>query len=86
MNVRGARRRASGRSTFERVVSGRADFNFGSTWPAFLNELVKSGEKIEVLYVHGHWRGVNDLEDFRLAGDFAHAQAPLPIEGAPVER
>jgi phosphoenolpyruvate phosphomutase len=29
-----------------------------------------------VLYVHGHWRGVNDLEDLRSAVDFAHAQTP----------
>jgi phosphoenolpyruvate phosphomutase len=40
--------------------------------PALLNALVESGESIAVQYVHGHWRGVNDLEDFRLAGDFAH--------------
>jgi phosphoenolpyruvate phosphomutase len=27
--------------------------------------------------VHGHWRGVNDLDDLRQAVDFAHAQGPL---------
>jgi hypothetical protein len=32
---------------------------------------------IEVLYVHGHWRGVNDLEDLLRAGDFAQAQTPF---------
>jgi phosphoenolpyruvate phosphomutase len=32
---------------------------------------------VEVQYVHGHWRGVNDLEDFRRASDFAHEQTPL---------
>jgi phosphoenolpyruvate phosphomutase len=42
--------------------------------PALLNALVESGESIEVQYVHGHWRGVNDLEEFRRAGDFAHGQ------------
>jgi phosphoenolpyruvate phosphomutase len=42
-----------------------------------LNALIEAGEAIEVQYVHGHWRGVNDLEDFRRAGDFAHAQAPF---------
>ncbi len=47
--------------------------------PALLNALIDAGEAIEVRYVHGHWRGVNDLEDFRLAGDFAHAQAPLGV-------
>jgi phosphoenolpyruvate phosphomutase len=30
-----------------------------------------------VLYVHGHWRGVNDLDDLRQAVDFAHEQAPF---------
>jgi phosphoenolpyruvate phosphomutase len=42
--------------------------------PALLNALVERGESIEVQYVHGHWRGVNDLEEFRRAGDFAHGQ------------
>jgi phosphoenolpyruvate phosphomutase len=45
--------------------------------PALLNALIADGAAIEVLYVHGHWRGVNDLEDFRLAVDFAHAQTPF---------
>ncbi|MGH8230033.1 MAG: NTP transferase domain-containing protein, partial [Steroidobacteraceae bacterium] len=45
--------------------------------PALLNALLADGAEIEVLYVHGHWRGVNDLEDFRLASDFAHGQTPL---------
>ncbi len=45
--------------------------------PQLLNALIASGSRIEVLYVHGHWRGVNDLEDFRRATDFAHAQTPL---------
>jgi phosphoenolpyruvate phosphomutase len=45
--------------------------------PALLNALIATGAAIEVLYVHGHWRGVNDLDDFRRAVDFAHAQTPL---------
>ena len=45
--------------------------------PALLNALIAGGSKIEVLYVHGHWRGVNDLDDLRQAVDFAHAQGPL---------
>lgn len=45
--------------------------------PALLNTLIAGGSKIEVLYVHGHWRGVNDLDDLRQAVDFAHAQGPL---------
>ncbi len=45
--------------------------------PALLNALIAAGSKIEVLYVHGHWRGVNDLDDLRQAVDFAHAQGPF---------
>ena len=45
--------------------------------PALLNALIDDGAAIEVLYVHGHWRGVNDLEDFRRAVDFAHEQTPF---------
>jgi len=45
--------------------------------PALLNALIDDGAAIEVIYVHGHWRGVNDLEDFRRAVDFAHAQTPI---------
>ncbi len=45
--------------------------------PALLNALIAGGSKIEVLYVHGHWRGVNDLDDLRQAVDFAHAQRPF---------
>jgi phosphoenolpyruvate phosphomutase len=44
--------------------------------PALLNALIAGGSKIEVLYVHGHWRGVNDLDDLRQAVDFAH-QGPF---------
>jgi phosphoenolpyruvate phosphomutase len=42
-----------------------------------LNALIADGASIEVLYVHGHWRGVNDHEDFRRAVDFAHEQIPF---------
>jgi phosphoenolpyruvate phosphomutase len=45
--------------------------------PALLNALAAAGSAIEVVYVHGHWRGVNDLDDLRQAVDFAHAQAPF---------
>jgi phosphoenolpyruvate phosphomutase len=45
--------------------------------PALLNALIAAGAEIEVVYVHGHWRGVNDLEDFRQAVDFAHGQSPF---------
>jgi phosphoenolpyruvate phosphomutase len=42
--------------------------------PHLVNALIAQGAAVEVHYVHGHWRGVNDLEDFRRAADFAHAQ------------
>jgi len=45
--------------------------------PDLLNALIADGVAIEVIYVHGHWRGVNDLEEFHRAADFAHAQ-PAP--------
>jgi phosphoenolpyruvate phosphomutase len=44
--------------------------------PDLLNSLVSDGAAIEVIYVHGHWRGVNDLEELRRAADFAHSQSP----------
>jgi phosphoenolpyruvate phosphomutase len=54
----------------------RAQGNFDALdMPALLNALVAAGELIEVLYVHGHWRGVNDLDDLRQAVDFAHQQS-----------
>ena len=45
--------------------------------PALLNALIADGAQIQVSYIHGHWRGVNDMEDFQLAVDFAHGQTPL---------
>jgi len=63
------------RATLTELAS-RPDFDTLSM-PALLNALIDEGQVIEVQYVHGHWRGVNDLEDFRLAGDFAHAQTPF---------
>jgi phosphoenolpyruvate phosphomutase len=57
-------------------LRARRDFD-ALDMPALLNALIATGAAIEVLYVHGHWRGVNDLDDFRRAVDFAHAQTPL---------
>ncbi|WP_454724721.1 MULTISPECIES: phosphoenolpyruvate mutase [Cupriavidus] len=71
LNVRG-----EGRARLQKLIGelrARADFDTLDL-PALLNALVEAGEEIEVKYVHGHWRGVNDLEDFRRAGDFAHTQ------------
>jgi phosphoenolpyruvate phosphomutase len=79
LNVRG-----EGRERLKAVVAQlreRPDFD-SLDMPALLNALIESGEQIEVQYVHGHWRGVNDLEDFRRAGDFAHAQTPFGVGGA----
>jgi phosphoenolpyruvate phosphomutase len=78
LNVRG-----EGRERLQAVLTtlrARPDFD-KLDMPALLNALIEAGEAIEVQYVHGHWRGVNDLEDFRRAGDFAHAQTPL-VSGA----
>jgi phosphoenolpyruvate phosphomutase len=56
----------------------RAEDSFDTLdMPALLNALIGAGAAIEVLYVHGHWRGVNDLDDLRQAVDFAHEQAPF---------
>ncbi|CAG4925384.1 phosphoenolpyruvate mutase [Paraburkholderia saeva] len=78
LNVRG-----EGRERLKAVVAKlREQKDFDSLdMPALLNALVEAGEQIEVQYVHGHWRGVNDLEDFRRAGDFAHAQTPFAVGG-----
>ena len=58
------------------TLRARPDFD-SLDMPALLNALIADSANIEVLYVHGHWRGVNDLEDFRQAVDFAHAQTPF---------
>ena len=58
------------------ALRARPDFDALDV-PALLNALAADGAEIEVLYVHGHWRGVNDLEEFHRAVDFAHAQMPF---------
>ncbi len=61
----------------ELIAVLRGGDNFDSLdIPALLNALIARGSAVEVKYVHGHWRGVNDLEDLRQAVDFAHAQTP----------
>ncbi|APA87511.1 phosphoenolpyruvate mutase [Paraburkholderia sprentiae WSM5005] len=74
LNVRGAGRERL--RAVMRELQTRDDFA-SLDMPALLNALIEAGESIEVQYVHGHWRGVNDLDDFRRAGDFAHTQAPF---------
>jgi phosphoenolpyruvate phosphomutase len=67
------------------TLRARPDFD-SLDMPTLMNALIADGANIEVLYVHGHWRGVNDLEDFRQAVDFAHGQTPFgstPSNGSP---
>jgi phosphoenolpyruvate phosphomutase len=54
-------------------LQGRSDFD-SLDLPHLLNALIEQQQAVEVVYVHGHWRGVNDLEDLRRAVDFAHSQ------------
>ncbi|WP_434663986.1 phosphoenolpyruvate mutase [Paraburkholderia sp. A3BS-1L] len=68
MSVRGAGREKLANKLAQ--LQTRADFDT-LDMPALLNALIADGEQVEVQYVRGHWRGVNDLEDFRRAGDFA---------------
>jgi phosphoenolpyruvate phosphomutase len=58
------------------TLRARPDFDTLDV-PALLNALAADGAAIEVLYVHGHWRGVNDLEELHRAVDFAHSQMPF---------
>ncbi len=76
LNVRG-----EGRVRLQKLLGElrqRPDFD-KLDLPDLLNALVAAGEQVEVKYVHGHWRGVNDLDDFRRAGDFAHTQTPYSL-------
>ncbi|ALS62857.1 MULTISPECIES: phosphoenolpyruvate mutase [Pandoraea] len=71
--------RGEGRAQVQRVfttLQARADFDQLGV-PDLINALVADGAKIDVQYVHGHWRGVNDMEEFRRAADFAHGQTPF---------
>jgi phosphoenolpyruvate phosphomutase len=63
------------------VLRTRADFDSLDV-PTLINALLADGAAIEVLYVHGHWRGVNDLAEFRDAVNFAHGHAPHGVAGA----
>ncbi|ODP32092.1 phosphoenolpyruvate mutase [Pandoraea sp. ISTKB] len=69
----------NGRAQLQRVFAAlqtRADFD-QLGMPELINALAADGARIEVQYVHGHWRGVNDMEEFRRAADFAHGQTPF---------
>ena len=54
----------------------REDFD-SLDMPMLLNALIAASAQVRVVYIHGHWTGVNDVDDLRQAVDFAHAQAPL---------
>jgi phosphoenolpyruvate phosphomutase len=69
------------KSTMAQLALG-ADFERLDV-PALLNTLIRDGAAVDVIYVHGHWRGVNDLEEFGQAVEFAQEQegygaAPTP--------
>ncbi|WP_449413345.1 phosphoenolpyruvate mutase [Pandoraea soli] len=64
------------------ALQARADFD-RLGMPDLINALAADGARIEVQYVHGHWRGVNDMDEFRHAADFAHGQ--VPFSGAATE-
>ncbi|AKM31622.1 phosphoenolpyruvate mutase [Pandoraea faecigallinarum] len=69
----------AGRAQLQRVFAAlqtRPDFD-RLGMPELINALAADGARIEVQYVHGHWRGVNDMDEFRRAADFAHGQTPL---------
>ena len=68
-----------GRARLQRVFAAlqtRPDFD-RLGMPELINALAADGAAIAVQYVHGHWRGVNDMDEFRRAGDFAHGQTPF---------
>jgi phosphoenolpyruvate phosphomutase len=60
------------KSTMAQLALG-ADFERLDV-PALLNTLIRGGAAVDVIYVHGHWRGVNDLEEFGQAVEFAQEQ------------
>ena len=76
--------RRSGLTRLQSVMgqlAARADFERLDV-PALLNALLADGAAIEVKYVHGHWRGVNDLAEFLDAADFAHGRGTYGETGA----
>ncbi len=60
-------------------LAARGDFD-KLEMPVLLNALIAGGAAIQVLYIHGHWRGVSDLDELRSAVDFAHAQSQFGNE------
>lgn len=70
--------RGDGREQLQRVFGElKATAGFDQLGvPDLINALIAHGAKVAVQYVHGHWRGVNDMEEFQRAADFAQGQTP----------
>ena len=63
-------------------LKSRNDFSkLGMT--DLLNFLVESGKAIKVLYIHGHWLDVNNLEDLARASEFAHGKHTTQYSPSP---
>ncbi len=75
LRVRGSEARATLLEVLESLRM-REDFS-ALGMPDLLNALVQSGQRVKVLYVHGHWLDVNDHEGLARAGDFVHSEAAL---------
>lgn len=72
------RARGEGRARIARAIeilraAGRYDT---AGVPDLLNTLIADGVRVNVVYITGHWLDVNDLDDLRAAGDFAHGETP----------
>lgn len=71
------RARARGRDALLRTLDelkARRDFaKLGM--PDLINALIASGQKVKVVYIHGHWLDVNAAEDLIRGSDFAHGPA-----------
>jgi phosphoenolpyruvate phosphomutase len=55
------------------AMSGRPDFHH-LTMRELLNEIVRAGHAIRVIYIHGHWLDVNSLRDLEHAGALTAGQ------------
>ncbi|HEU0197113.1 MAG TPA: phosphoenolpyruvate mutase [Nevskiaceae bacterium] len=59
----------------------RDDFRFLGL-PELLNEIVRAGHAVRVLYVHGHWLDVNNEQDLSAATHFAQHQSSVGVSGS----
>ncbi len=69
--------RGEGRQALESALNalrGQPDFaRLGM--PDLLNHLVDTGTPVKVMYIQGHWLDVNNEDDLRRAGEFAHGSS-----------